>query len=214
MKTNKNKYFDLLSKILVKNNTQTAKKASSIYSLNETLTFNENELLELFSNYKVAKAKLSKELELYMQGETRVNKYNKEGINWWDYCSPELVNSYPTYFKELENIIKKVNTGRGSKNNVLFIGSSSEKTNQLPCLSLIQFQVLNNALTISVYQRSADSNLGLPSDLYQVYLISKMINFPLKELTFFIGNAHIYENNIEATNNMLNGKEYKFNLNV
>jgi thymidylate synthase len=97
---------------------------------------------------------------------------------------------------------------------VLFIGETGTETNQLPCLSLMQFQISNNKLYITVYQRSADSNLGLPSDIYQVYLISKLINMPLANITFFIGNAHIYENNIEKTEKLLLGDKVKFDLNV
>ena len=84
----------------------------------------------------------------------------------------------------------------------------------MPCLSLIQFQIFDNKLNITVYQRSADSNLGLPSDIYQIYLISKLINLKLNNITFFIGNAHIYENNIEETKKMLKNEKFNYNLNV
>ena len=102
---------------------------------------------------------------------------------------------------------------------MLFIGETGVETNQLPCLSLIQFQIVQytngkEELLITVYQRSADSNLGLPSDLYQMYLISKMIDIELGSITFYIGNAHIYENNIKETKQMLLGEKVKFNLNV
>ena len=71
-----------------------------------------------------------------------LSTYNKHGINWWDYCKPELINSYPTYFKKLPKLIAKINKEkRSSKNYVLFIGETGVETNQLPCLSLIQFQI-------------------------------------------------------------------------
>jgi thymidylate synthase len=209
-----NKYYKLLLKIILKGQLQTAKKNSSIALLNEKLSFNEKELIKLFSKHKVAKNKLSDELQLYMNGITNITEYNNNDIYWWDYCSPELLNSYPTYFKDLPKLIDKINTLKPSKNYVLFIGNTTAETNQLPCLSLIQFQIFNSKLNITVYQRSADSNLGLPSDIYQVYLISKMINLELNNITFFIGNAHIYENNIEETKKMLNNEKFNYNLNV
>lgn len=209
-----NNYYKLLEKIILKGEIQIAKKNNSICLLNQKLSFSEKQINNLFNTHKVAKIKLAKELEMYMQGITNIDEYNKVGINWWDYCKPSLINSYPLYFKDLQKIINKVNTLKPSKNYILFIGNSTLETNQLPCLSLIQFQILNFKLNITVYQRRADSNLGLPSDLYQVYLISKMINLPLNNITFFIGNAHIYENNIEETKKMLNKVPFKFNLNV
>ena len=173
------------------------------------------DLLKIFSDHKVAKTKLQKEIDLYFKGVIEVKKYNEAGIFWWNYCSPSLINSYPTYFKKLPALIKKINKEkRPSKNYVLFIGETGIETNQLPCLSLIQFQISKDELYITVYQRSADSSLGLPSDIYQVFLISKLINIPLANITFFIGNAHIYENNIDNTYELLKGNEPKFKLNV
>jgi thymidylate synthase len=209
-----NKYYKLLNKIVIKGKLQSAKKANSYGLINQKLSFNKKQLEHLFSVHPIAKTKLQDELKLYFDGITNVNEYNKKGITWWDYCKPELINSYPTYFKDLPKLINKINTLKPSKNYVLFIGNTLAETNQLPCLSLMQFQIVNNKINITVYQRSADCNLGLPSDLYQIYVISSFINLPLNNITFFIGNAHIYENNIEQTKNLLIGKPFKFNLNV
>tara|TARA_R110000868_G_scaffold279203_1_gene539248 strand:- start:6743 stop:7375 length:633 start_codon:yes stop_codon:yes gene_type:complete len=209
-----NKYYRLLSKILKQGKFQTAKKNRSIYLINQTLSFSKNQLEKLFVEHKVAKNKLSKELDLYMNGKTLIKEYNDQDIFWWDYCSPELINSYPTYFKKLPKLIEKINSLKPSKNYVLFIGETGVETNQLPCLSLIQFQNLEGKINLTVYQRSADCCLGLPSDLFQMYLVSELINLPLNNITFFIGNAHIYENNIKETKKLLNSEPYKFNLNV
>ena len=97
---------------------------------------------------------------------------------------------------------------------MLFLGSNDTESNQQPCLSLIQFQIDNGKLIISAYQRSSDANLGLPSDIYHLFLISKKINVQLKSITLFLGNVHIYENNIEGTKELLAGNNTKFNLNV
>lgn len=65
------------------------------------------------------------------------------------------------------------------------------------------------------YQRSSDANLGLPSDIYHLYLMARQIELPLKSITLNLGNVHIYENNIERTKELLNGNEgIKFDLNV
>lgn len=126
-----------------------------------------------------------------------------------------MVNSYPTYFEQLPKLIEKINREkRSSKNYVLFLGSTNAESNQQPCLSLIQFQIDNGKLVVSAYQRSSDASLGLPSDIYHLYLISKQIEVPLKEITLFLANVHIYENNIEQTEILLSGKPAKFNLNT
>lgn len=210
-----NKYYQTLQNIVSNGKTQKNKKGDITYLLNEVLSMKVEDLTNIFSEHPIAKGKLKKELELYFRGETEITEYNKEGIKWWNYCSPRLINSYPTYFKKLPALIAKINKEkRASKNYVLFIGETGVETNQLPCLSLIQFQISEGKLDITVFQRSADSSLGLPSDIYQVFLISELIDIELNSITFFIGNAHIYKNNIEATKNLLKGNEVNFNLNV
>jgi len=210
-----NKYFQTLQNILDRGKTQKNKKGNIKYLINEVISMDKNDLLKIFDEYKVAKAKLKKEIDLYFNGITSIEEYNKQDIFWWDYCKPTLINSYPTYFKKLPELINKINIEkRPSKNYVLFIGETGVETNQLPCLSLIQFQICEQKLYISVYQRSADSNLGLPSDIYQIFLISELIDVELANITFFIGNAHIYENNIDNTYEVLKGNQPKFNFNV
>tara|TARA_R110000824_G_scaffold209870_1_gene395740 strand:+ start:402 stop:1037 length:636 start_codon:yes stop_codon:yes gene_type:complete len=210
-----NKYYQLLDKILKNGKLQTNKKGNIKYLINEVLSMDTKDIIKIIDQHPIAKKKLSKELELYCKGNSSVSEYNKVGITWWDYCTPKMINTYPTYFKKLPKLINKINKEkRSSKNYILFIGETGIETSQLPCLSLIQFQISNKELYITVYQRSADSNLGLPSDIYHVYLISQMINIPLNNITFFIGNAHIYENNLQKTFLLLNGKSVKFELNV
>lgn len=160
--------------------------------------------------------KLKNELQLFMQGERNVERYRDVGINWWDYCGAVLVNSYPTYFEKLPPLILKINREkRNSKNYVLFLGETNAETNQAPCLSLVQFQIDDGELVVSAYQRSSDANLGLPSDIYHLYLMSRQIDLPLKSITLNLGNVHVYENNIERTEKLLEGDEnVKFDLNV
>jgi thymidylate synthase len=151
-----------------------------------------------------------------MKGETDLSRYREEGINWWDYCGQQLINSYPTYFKKLPELVARINREkRNSKNYMLFLGETEAETNQAPCLSLIQFQIEDGQLVVSAYQRSSDANLGLPSDLYQIYLISRMIDLPLKSLTLNLANVHIYDSNLESTHNLLSGgQNIKFLLNT
>lgn len=210
-----NSYHLILEKILRKGKVQENKKGSITYLTNEVMRLKPVDLLEIFEGHSIARKKLKDELELFIQGERLTERYRAIGVNWWDYCGPILVNSYPTYFEKLPKLIEKINKEkRNSKNYVMFLGSTDSESNQQPCLSLIQFQIDNGKLLLSAYQRSSDASLGLPSDLYHLYLISKQINVPLKSITLFLANVHIYENNIESTNALLEGKQTKFNLNV
>ena len=211
-----NKYYQILEKVLENGKYQTNKKGNIRFLLNEQLSLAPADLLDIFESHGIARKKLKNELQLFMQGERNVERYRDVGINWWDYCGSVLVNSYPTYFEKLPPRIAKINREkRSSKNYVLFLGETGAESNQAPCLSLVQFQIDDGELVLSAYQRSSDANLGLPADIYHLYLMARQIDFPLKSITLNLGNVHIYENNIERTRRLLDGDEdVRFDLNV
>ncbi|MES5188492.1 thymidylate synthase [Prevotella bivia] len=211
-----NKYYQILDKILKQGKIQDNKKGNIHYLLNEQLSLLPADLLDIFESHGIARKKLKNELQLFMQGERNVERYREAGINWWDYCGSILVNSYPTYFEKLPPLIAKINhEKRNSKNYVLFLVETGAESNQAPCLSLVQFQIDGGELVVSAYQRSSDASLGLPADIYHLYLMARQIELPLKSITLNLGNVHIYENNIERTKLLLCGNEtVRFDLNV
>lgn len=211
-----NKYHQILRRILDSGKRQSNRKGNIVYLINEQLSLTPADLLDIFEGHGIARKKLRSELKLFMSGERSVEKYREAGINWWDYCGSILVNSYPTYFEKLPPLLARINSERrSSKNYVLFLGATDAESNQAPCLSLVQFQIVDSELVITAYQRSSDANLGLPADIYHLYLMARHIDFPLKSITLFLGNIHIYENNLDSTRRLLAGEDaVKFELNV
>ena len=211
-----NKYYSMLSTIMSEGRLQTNKKGSIKYLTNQVLHLTPADLLDIFETHGIARKKLRTELQMFEAGITSTEQYRAEGITWWDYCGDTLHNSYPTYFRKLPALVEKIKTEKkNSKNYVLFLGSTDAETNQAPCLSLVQFQIENGELVVSAYQRSSDANLGLPADIYHLYLMARQIDLPLKSITLSLANVHIYENNIEHTRQLLDGNEnVKFELNV
>ena len=187
-----NKYHQLLIRILNQGRHQQNKKGGITYLINEQLSLTPGDLLEIFETHGIARKKLKAELSLYMAGECDIERYRAAGIDWWDYCGQTLINSYPTYMAKLPVLIDRINREqRNSKYYVLFLGATEAPTNQAPCLSLIQYQIEDGELVISAYQRSSDASLGLPSDLYHLYLMSRQIELPLRSITLNLGNVHI-----------------------
>ncbi len=210
-----NKYHLILQKLLEQGKIQKGNKGKIKFLVNQNLRLSKGDLLDIFEDHPVARKKLRDELNLFIAGERLIERYREVGISWWDYCGPILINSYPTYFEKLPALIEKINKEkRSSKNYLLFLGATNVESSQSPCLSLIQFQVVGQNLIMTAYQRSSDASLGLPADIYHLYLISKQIDVPLKSITLFLGNVHIYANNLKGTTELLKGKVVKFNLNV
>jgi len=84
-----------------------------------------------------------------------------------------------------------------------------------PCHILAQFYVRNaKELSCIIYQRSADVGLGLPFNIasYAVltYILAKLSNLTPKKLIVTIGDAHIYENHIDALKEQCTRKPFNF----
>jgi thymidylate synthase len=84
-----------------------------------------------------------------------------------------------------------------------------------PCHILAQFYVSNaKELSCILYQRSADVGLGLPFNIasYAVltYILAKLSNLTPKKLIVTIGDAHIYENHIDALKEQCKRKPFNF----
>ena len=211
-----NKYYQTLANILEHGRMQNNKKGNTKYLVNQVLPLTPADLLDIFETHGIARKKLRTELQMFQAGITATEQYRAEGITWWDYCGEQLINSYPTYFCKFPALVEKIKQEmRESKNYVLFLGETGAQTNQQPCLSLVQFQIENGLLIVSAYQRSSDANLGLPADIYHLYLMAREIGMPLKSITLFLANVHIYESNLLNTFRLLHGeKDIKFVLNV
>lgn len=78
-----------------------------------------------------------------------------------------------------------------------------------PCHVLCQFNVgSDNSLSLMLYQRSGDIGLGVPFNIasysFLGHLIAAHCGLKAKELVHVIGNAHIYEDHIEALTEQIN----------
>ena len=71
-----------------------------------------------------------------------------------------------------------------------------------PCHVLMQFNVVNSVLSCSLYQRSGDVGLGVPFNIASYSFLTRIIadfcGLAPGELVYTLGNAHIYEEHLEA----------------
>jgi thymidylate synthase len=84
-----------------------------------------------------------------------------------------------------------------------------------PCHVLMQFNVSSgNKLSCALYQRSGDVGLGVPFNIASysalTHIIAKHTGLEADEFVYHLGNAHIYEEHIEALRGQLSRKPYEF----
>jgi thymidylate synthase len=84
-----------------------------------------------------------------------------------------------------------------------------------PCHVLFQFHVTQgNKLSCTLYQRSGDVGLGVPFNIFSysalTHLIAKHCGLEPYEFVYFLGNAHIYEDHIDALKEQVKNEPYPF----
>jgi len=83
-----------------------------------------------------------------------------------------------------------------------------------PCHVLSQYIVKDDELTTILYQRSGDIGLGIPFNIasysFLTHILAKHCNLKAKEFIHIIGDAHIYEEHVEALLKQLKKRPYEF----
>lgn len=83
-----------------------------------------------------------------------------------------------------------------------------------PCHVLIQFNIENQYIDSQLYQRSGDMFLGVPFNItsysFLLHIIGSITGYKPRKLVHIIGDAHIYEQHIEAVNTQINRIPYMF----
>jgi thymidylate synthase len=83
-----------------------------------------------------------------------------------------------------------------------------------PCHVLAQFNVIDNKLSCSLYQRSGDVGLGVPFNIASysllTHIIAKHCDLEANEFIYHLGNCHIYDDHIEQLKKQLDNVLYPF----
>ncbi len=176
-------------------------------------------LLPIITSKKIYIKAVLEELLFFLRGDTDTKKLEEKNINIWkantslaylksrnlDYAEGEAgpiygaqwIKQFPYVFNEL---IKNPNSRRAIF--TAWIPSELEKMCLPPCHITYQLLIRDNKLHISMYQRSADTFLGLPFNLascgFMCIIFAKYLNLEPGSVTISIGDAHIYKEHTEA----------------
>ncbi len=113
---------------------------------------------------------------------------------------------------QIEEVVEQIKNNPNSRRMIVSAWNPTEIKDMLlpPCHSLFQFYVINNKLSLQLYQRSADVFLGVPFNISSYSILLQLFAFHLDlEVGEFIhttGDTHIYLNHLEQINTQLERK--------
>ena len=117
---------------------------------------------------------------------------------------------------QLDSVVKSLRQDPNSR-RMLVVAWNPEQIAQMalpPCHVLFQFLVSDGKLTCILFQRSGDLGLGIPFNIASysllTHMIAKITGLQAHEFVHFIGDAHVYENHVEALKMQLSRRPRKF----
>lgn len=112
-------------------------------------------------------------------------------------------------FDQITNLISQLKSNPDSRRHLISAWNVAdvEFMTLPPCHTMFQFYVANNKLSCQLYQRSADTFLGVPFNIASYALLTMMIaqvcELELGDFVHTFGDAHIYTNHITQVNEQL-----------
>lgn len=217
-KTNMKQYLDLLHRIRtegVRKDDRTGTGTISVFG--HQMRFNLEEGFPLVTTKKLHLKSIIHELLWFLKGDTNVKYLQENGVRIWNEWADENGDlghiygyqwrSWPDYeggfIDQISEAVETIRKNPDSRRIIVNAWNVADLKNMNlpPCHMFFQFYVADGRLSLQMYQRSADSFLGVPFNIASYALLLQMMAqvTGLKPGDFIhtLGDAHIYLNHLE-----------------
>jgi thymidylate synthase len=221
-------YLDLLDHILEKGSTKGDRTGTGTVScFGYQMRFDLSEGFPVLTTKKLHLKSIIHELLWFLKGDTNINYLKENGVRIWDDWADENGDLGPVYghqwrnwnSEDLDQIAEVVETIKNNPNSrrmlvsawnpsVLPLGGVSFAENVKngkaalpPCHAFFQFYVADGKLSCQLYQRSADTFLGVPFNIASYALLTMMMaqvcGLEAGDFVHTFGDVHLYNNHLE-----------------
>ncbi len=163
------------------------------------------------------------ELLWFLQGDTNIKYLKENKVRIWDEWADENGDLGPVYghqwrswpdgnggtIDQITKLVDQIKNNPNSRRHIVSAWNVADVDNMAlpPCHTLFQFYVADGKLSCQLYQRSADTFLGVPFNIASYALLTMMLaqvcNLEPGDFVHTFGDAHIYNNHLEQTNLLL-----------
>ena len=162
---------------------------------------------------KIYQAEMKKFDERILNDDDFTQKYgnlgNVYGAQWrhWEKRDGSFID-------QIQNVIDQIKTTPDSRRMIVTAWNPEDVPNSAlpPCHVMFQFYVVDNKLSVQLYQRSGDMFLGVPFNIaiysLLLHLIARETGLEVGEFVHTLGDAHIYDNHFDQVKELLANKPY------
>jgi thymidylate synthase len=182
----------------------------------------------LVTTKKLSLRSIIHELLWFLQGSTNIGYLHENNVTIWDEWADKDGNLGPVYGKQwrawetaegknidqMSALVEQIKKNPDSRRLIVSAWNVGDlhKMALPPCHLLFQFYVANGRLSCQLYQRSADSFLGVPFNIASYALLTHMMaqqcDLEVGEFIWTGGDCHIYSNHLEQVNLQLSRQPF------
>jgi len=211
-------YLDLLNRIMTEGIEKTDRTGTGTKSVfGHQMRFHLDDGFPLLTTKKLHLKSIIYELLWFLQGDTNVKYLQEHGVRIWNEWADEngelgpvyghQWRSWPDYqggtIDQIQNVLDLIKNHPDSRRMIVSAWNVAEveKMALPPCHTMFQFYVADGRLSLQLYQRSADTFLGVPFNIASYALLLMMMAqvTGLKPGDFIhtTGDTHLYLNHME-----------------
>lgn len=217
-------YLDLLRHILqhgTDKGDRTGTGTRSVFGYQ--MRFNLEEGFPLLTTKKLHLKSIIYELLWFLRGDTNARWLQERGVRIWnEWASPDgdlghiygyQWRSWPAYdggfIDQISEAVQTIKNNPDSRRIIVSAWNVADLKNMNlpPCHAFFQFYVADDRLSLQLYQRSADSFLGVPFNIASYALLTMMMaqvcGLRPGDFIHTLGDAHIYNNHFEQVREQL-----------
>lgn len=211
-------YQDMLRRILnegIQKEDRTGTGTISVFG--HQARYNLEEGFPLLTTKKLHLKSIIYELLWFLKGDTNIKYLKEHGVSIWDEWADEngelgpvyghQWRSWPDYngstIDQISNVVEMIKHNPDSRRMIVNAWNVAEVDNMAlpPCHTMFQFYVANGKLSLQLYQRSADTFLGVPFNIASYALLLQMMaqvtGLKAGEFVHTTGDTHLYLNHLE-----------------
>ncbi len=217
-------YLDLLRHIMDNGTDRGDRTGTGTRSVfGHQMRFNLDDGFPLLTTKKLHLRSIIYELLWFLRGDTNVRYLQENGVRIWNEWADSNGDLGPVYghqwrswpngkggtIDQISQVVEQIRNNPESRRLIVSAWNVAEVADMAlpPCHVLFQFYVTGDRLSLQLYQRSADTFLGVPFNIASYALLLMMVaqvtGLKPGEFIHTIGDAHIYSNHFDQVREQL-----------
>lgn len=211
-------YLNLLDRILTEGTKKTDRTGTGTISIfGNQMRFDMSKGFPLLTTKKLHLKSIIYELLWFLQGDTNVKYLQDHGVRIWNEWTDENGELGPIYghqwrswpghngepIDQIKKVVEQIKNTPDSRRMIVSAWNVADIDDMKlpPCHCFFQFYVADGKLSLQLYQRSADTFLGVPFNIASYALLLLMVaqvtGLEPGDFIHTTGDTHLYLNHIE-----------------